>query len=713
MVEKNIQNHIYTYTFQSNLPDGQSFSSLGFTSSDKYEVFITATLSSRKIKDLNTYLSAGIQEVQSRFNAIDLPTLDRMKSAIFQSGDFLANKLLNAKEAVDDVDFSVCIVAIKDKALYVWIDGDLNIRMYRGTDSIIVNDSGKPQFFGSSVIELGDILCIAGNEHVKEQDHNAEQYVLEQDTPRYPAFYLDYQLDQNEAPNTDEAPLESKNNATIAPAYQEEEYGYPAKDHDSSRAPKVPAEKAKQALEGIKANVSDQFQKLKKSGIGNKILESTQKILTGVWGVIMRATSGILDFIYVNVFRKNQHQLRRFQSSPQKKNLQYLLIAVLIISSFYVFFLRDTGSQGSETEASNTDSTSENENFRAAISEQFDVVESAYKTSQFSEFSNALASLETKISEARQADFSDETFLNETLDKAQNYEDTLFKVTRINKATGFNSASEIQGADIVDFSVVGSTIYALDRSNSQVLKSNSSLGFDVFAGTSDLTAMSRMVCSSTECYIIDDEKGLALLSISDKKFTTYSQSLGSAGIGVVEMGYYAPASSIYTFVPSEGKINKYSKSGQQFSNPVQWNKTAGSFGMDTVDITIDGGIIEILKDGTVNRYFSGTKESEPAGIEPATPSLGQDVQISTTPARNPSPNNKDRLYIADSDNDRIAVYDKTPNSNDKYSFLGNYKYGGPEAITFSDFAQIILSEDEKLLYVLEDNTVYALRVDTL
>jgi hypothetical protein len=663
-----------------------------------------------------------------------------MKASIFQSGDFLANYLVESNEQVEDVDFSVCMISFKDDIAYAWIDGNLNIRIYRGDDSLLVNNESKPQFFGSTNVELGDIFSVTYSDLLSEPDANTENYVLENATPSYPTLLLDYQVENKEELDIQpinqieareaEMPImtsfikdeieeldESMRTDDLeidAAQMDEEEYPreeinkFPKINRDTKRVkPKFDFQKIKSSLSNISKSPNTQ-----------KVLQSIKSGINKVFGGLMSATSKVSDFIYAVILRRNSHQLKRFQSSNKKKNLQYLLIVILIITPTYLVFFRGkstTTTPGTKTAVKNS---KDNEQIRNSVQTAFQNVQKIYNTDPISvpSFNQSYTTLKQEIEKARSAGFSDTAYLDSTLKEVQTYENKILKVTEITKVDISYNATTIPNAKIVDFSLNGTDVYAIDQTNAQILKSGQGQDFEVFAkdergADKKLTTMTQITCAENLCYLLDETKGLAVLNLSNKTFSNYS-GLGDAGKGVKEMAYFTSIKKIYTFTPSSGKVLRYDKLGDAFTAPTQWNKDTG-FGGDISDFAIDGSILELSTSGKLRRFASGINDTQFGGIDESTIKLGSRLQVSSTMSPNPAKTN--RLYIADSDNKMIAVYEpvfKEDKSNAilKYNFKGIYKYNGTDGIQFNNFTEIVLSADENALYLLDGNAVHKVTV---
>lgn len=752
-LEKNMptgtpENQILPFYYSSNLPS-KTVLDYRHIQSDGYDVLVLSSLFSKQVKDLEGHLKFALDALTSTFETEKGEILDRMKASIFGSGDKLADFLISKKEPVDDVDYNVCICAFKNGIVYVWIDGNIGVRMYRGEQSLMVNSKGTPQFFGSATVELGDILAIAFAKDLEKQDEHVEDYVLEKSTPDYAGLFIDYQVENShlnieptEVVDNTEKVEEAEEMPEMAPMgstfmnqqMDEEHHAEDMQMNEEDKSLQL-AEMANKRRAGnfdetsnnkvnfndSVNNIKDSFnkfsQKVQDSGVLSKIVEYIKLGLGYIWLGLMTVTSLILDGIFGLVYLKNPHQFKRFQNSIKKKNLQYLLIVVILLLVSYLVFFRgpSTNSNNTANNGNNTNASgNSNASTKAALQSKFDQLHTAYVALNVENFNSTYTSLKSDIAAARDNNFDDPGFLNNLTSQAQSFNDDLYKITPITKIDEAFSAADIAKANIVDFSLVGTDVYAADRANSQILKSDSSTQkLTVFASDTSLTAITHISCLQTSCYIIDENVGIVILNLQTKTFSKFS-ALKDAGKGVKELQVYLIGNTayLYTLVPSEGKIARYSRSGDGLTPATTWNKVDG-FGIGTVDFTIDGGIFEMNANGNLRKFFGGTVDSNVAGLSPSLLPLGTDLQIASTPARNTAPGVINRFYIADSANQRVVVYEKDPNASKQYTFKGSYQYRGSETISFSAFKQIILSEDEKTLYGLSNNIVFRFSVSAI
>jgi hypothetical protein len=712
MLDTNTENRIFPFFFAANVPEHRAINYLNFSSNDGYEVFILSSLYSKHIDTLDQYLNYGLNEVKEQFTSVSLPILDRMKSAIFQAGDNLAKELINAKYEVDDVDFNVGIFAFKDDTIYVWIDGDINARIYRGEHSLLINDKFKSQFNGSASVELGDIFAISHSDNIRYEDSNFEDYVLENSEPEYAALYLDYQIDSLHDLNQKD---EQEESAVPAPTYQSVEKITPMVAHETSNISlddevQEPVSTEEQVAPRASFNASEKLQAFKNSAVTDKVKGGVRKVGSFMMGI----SSSLLDFIYTVILRKNQHQLKRFQSSFQKKNLQYVTIALVLLVSTYFIFSTFTGKTDPTAPVTPTASTKKNDDqTKASIQSELAKLEQAFTGSQVAAFDQSYNSLNQLITSAKSANFQDPAYLTQTSTKADELKFKLYNITPITKVDDifFPNDPALGTVTLIDFDVVGSDIYAIDSAGSRILKSKSSQQFEVFASDAKLTNLKSIACSNTNCFVADATAGLASINLATKA-VTITNGLTSAGVGVTEMAYYSNVNSVYTLNPEGGQILRYARNGERFGAGAKWNKVAG-FDINTVDFSIDGNIFELSNSGVLRKFYSGIIDAAFGGLEESNPKIGSDLQMDMTVARDADANVKNRLYIADSSNNSILVYDKNLNANKKFPFLGSYKYTGTDTVKFDKFQEVVLSSDEQFLYILENNSVYKIRVGNI
>jgi hypothetical protein len=699
---KDKQNHILSF-FTPSSDQNAEFGYLEAMSIDGYYVFVVGSLSSHSITDLKSSLDFGLKQTLQSFNEIDMQVLDRMKASIYEAGDHLAEKLMASGEPVDDVDFSVGIFAFKDDIVYVWIDGNINARIYRNNDSILINADNTSQFYGSTYVVLGDIFGISFTNYIEESDEFFEDYVLEKKRPSYPSLYLDYQVDSGNYPGINATPtLTQEDDGTDVKDYidddLENEELYPVTKDVYSNTESINPELAE-----TKFSSESDIQDKRGPDVIKKFLGPVKIIFFSINSFFLKLTSPLLDLVYKLVLRKNPHQLKRFQASTQKLQLQYLIIFLIFAVGIYFVFIR-----GGDTAATGGQQAKTSQTAKQDIDTEFNKLTQYYNASQVDNFNKSILSLRQKVNQAKSSGFEDNAYLDQVLSQSLEYEDSINKITAITKVDEFYDTSSIAGAEIVDFDIVGKEIFALDKANKQILKGiQATQKFEVFVEDSSFEDLSKIACTTGICYVLDDNKGLGVLSIKDKTLKPFS-GLVNGGKDVKEMLIFT--NRLYTLIPAEQKIMKYDRVGDGLSTPTQWNKDEG-FGLDTEDFAIDGNVFELNNKGELRKFFGGKNDPSYSGLDKVTPPLGSKLQLAMTPARISTSPQNNRTYIADSQNSRIVVFDKS--TDYRYSYAGSYKYRGTDKVPFKEFKDIILSADEKYMYILESNTVYKINVSAI
>ncbi len=706
------QNSIFPVIFNKNLQRDTFFDYRHF-SADGYEVFAVASIYGSNIDSLEDHLDFALKQLEALFIAADSDILERMKKSIFDSGDRLASHLISLGYVVDDVDYSVCIVAFREGVFYLWMDGDLNVRVYRGGSSTLLNKGIKPQFFGSGTVELGDIFAISYNDFLRHEDDSIEAYVVEEKTPEYPIFLLDYQIDDTESSL---------------------DLGTNRLDGLQADVEVHVSDEAKQkvtASDGLVGshNKDNDLKSYLRSLFGNVDIHSAlqqivlllKTFLLKIWQLLMLLSSNFVDAIFRTIYGGNSPRFQRFQSSSAKVQLQYAFALILLISIGYFIFagVSSYNNNQAHNQKNNTISNNEGGNdasLRNEIERRYSALNQLAVAYQLDEFNKKIMEFRTLLESASTQGFKDTEYINQMQTNATRLEDTVYQVAPIAKMDEIFSATHIPNVDIVDFSRVGNTIYALDRANSQVLVSNSATQqFDVFAADPELKALSHISCLQKSCYLVDEEVGIVILNLETRSFNKFS-ALRNAGKGVKEIATYLAGDVvyIYTLIPAEGKVLRYQRVGDGLSRPDVWNKDVG-FGPNVTDIWVDGSIYEISNDGSLRKFYMGNLDpiSSFGGLGLAILPLRGDLQLAMTPPRDPAPGVVNRVYVSDPTNERVVVFDRDLDAQKKLRFLGSYKFRGSGRINFGNLKEIDLSSDEKYLYGLSNNIVFKFAVTSL
>lgn len=777
-----IQQDIYSFVFAETNKPGEFYEGTEFLSIDDKYCYIFVRLTSSQIEEKNNYLNDTLQKLEESFNKNQVETdiFERMKHAIYESGDFLAENLHTNFSDLEDVDYSTSFALFDGNEIYVWIDGSLNMRIYRGEESLVVNeDFSKEQFWGSTIAEVGDIFVLTTNEYIENYDARNEEYVLEKASPDYPSLFIDYQtnpenlseeehhedkgVEENQHEIGEQMP-ENLNEETTAFAKESNNkqtklnklneidnleavadldgHAKPAKEYltdESSYNQAFEPEKEFSTKEKSKSSQSGKSKKSKFAFINtgkeslqnftqNKALQNFggNAKVTGLrlGSVVNSYLSNMLDWVYLNILRKNKQQLKTFQNSQQKIYLKFLIIGLVVVLVSYSFLslISSGGDDPANTEGQGTAQQGDQEanghsQLLAQIQENSNNLQTFFDSANVQNYNTLYEQTLSQIQEYTSN--SDDASGIQTAQKIEQQINTnyyqLNGIEPIDKVDQIYLGESIEGVNISDFEVVGDTIYAVDKGNNQILTSNGNQGFDVFLTNENFTSLNQIIClDNNTCYIDDAQAGIISFNLSTKEVGTHPQ-LESFGVGVQDMGEFRD--NFYTLVPENSAVYRFAttNNGATISTPLgTWN--SGGFDEDTADFVIDGSIYELTQSGELIRYFGGSPttpdSNDYAELEQANPSLSENILVETTEAREANGVNRNRFYIADSDNKMISVYDKDPNLQ-KYPYLGKYMYVGTEAIGFTNFKEIVLSDDELFVYLLEEQNIYRITVDKL
>jgi len=134
-----------------------------------------------------------------------------------------------------------------------------------------------------------------------------------------------------------------------------------------------------------------------------------------------------------------------------------------------------------------------------------------------------------------------------------------------------------------------------------------------------------------------------------------------------------------------GQIIRLTKNGDQLTSPVPWLNNKEDLSK-AVGLDIDGDLYLLKNNGEISKYTKGKKQDfNLAAIEPA---LTQAEKIIISPEQN-------YLYVLDSANKRMAVFDKTG------KFLNQYT-----SEKFNNLKDFRIDEKNKKIYFLNGAVVY-------
>ena len=146
---------------------------------------------------------------------------------------------------------------------------------------------------------------------------------------------------------------------------------------------------------------------------------------------------------------------------------------------------------------------------------------------------------------------------------------------------------------------------------------------------------------------------------------------------------YLPASDGYSLPP---------ESYFPADTPVNLN--------NAVDLSIDGAVYILFKDGRINKYLSGRL------VEDFT-ITGLDIPFNNPVAIYTAPDEEvQHIYVADAGNQRVVQLNKDG------SFVRQFKPLAGEDVTFAHLQNIYVDEIGSKMYILDSNNLYLTNIPT-
>ncbi len=142
---------------------------------------------------------------------------------------------------------------------------------------------------------------------------------------------------------------------------------------------------------------------------------------------------------------------------------------------------------------------------------------------------------------------------------------------------------------------------------------------------------------------------------------------------------------LYLLDTKQGQILRFNRNEQSFSAPYAWSQNNSDL-KEAIDMSIDGNIYVLLKNGEVVKFLRG--EVVDFKLELIDPPLSNPTKIL-------SPIESDYLYILEPENSRIILYDK------KGEFQIQY-----QADNLNNIKDFQVDEKNKTIYFLDNSSVY-------
>lgn len=723
--------NFFTYTTNNDPHISYSYTNFFHNGLD---IIVFAKLSGEYISDLEYYVNLALDKFKEIYTTTESDEiLSTLHKCIIESGDFLASELHNNNEKLDDVDYSVCAIALGFGKIGIWIDGDVNVRIYRGDQTILVNDEKeKLQFYGSTKLELGDLIYVSDTKYLEKPLEDPFSFAYNID-PKFPCLIIHHDeyfatepIEQKFLEITnheDEKETEVVNlnqfeeeNLDSVEVMKSEEY---EEDKTNFKSKEIPNTKTankinpKIYLDTIykyagKIDISDV---LKNSLV---VLKKAIKFITKFY---LNISQFLIEFLIALFYKKDTVVYKRVVQSNKKQKFEILLSLVLALLSIFIIYQLIPKQVNAPTNNVNNTNTNQNTNIsnntnpNEMLKEEIQALVTELKKNQiqsdYTSFSSNLAKFFEKIKKAEELKI-EASFINEKLNEVYSYEETLFNIKRLEKPNLVYLPDD-QNINIIDIAESNGTIYAIDSTNNQILRTNTTTGkIEAFASDSALQKLKLIECSPSECYVIDEENGIAILNLSTRIFRKFTSNatLKSLGQNTNDMKIYqiGNTTNIYLYRKNQNEIVRIQRSGDGFTVPSKWNTDVG-FGQNTSGFAIDGSIYELSSDGTVRRFYTGklVSANEFNGLDNPLGEWKNATEITTNEKTN-------YIYILDKDNSRIVVYEKTlnPNGNKKYQFVESIKIKttNNSPVDISQATDLIITTDGKNLYISQRDIIY-------
>ncbi len=284
-------------------------------------------------------------------------------------------------------------------------------------------------------------------------------------------------------------------------------------------------------------------------------------------------------------------------------------------------------------------------------------------------------------------------YQNETvalLASLQSMEDRIEKITRISNPVEVGDFASVAsslktpamaaiGKDIFTFDPTTNAIYKLNTENKTTsIASQSSQGIGYFRAAVPVTA-DKMILFST------DTPGLALYDTQRGDLLKQEIKLPEGVTNIKSLGVFG--SRLYLLSPEKNMIYGYSKTLAGYEGGSEWLKDKNVSANKAVGMGIDGYIYLLMNDGKIVKMLKGNPvEFKQAAL--------------TKPVQNPTRlliyDGLKHLYVLDSEQKRVIVYDTTGNITNQFVF--------PNAKSLKDIA---IGGKEEILYILDETKVYS------
>lgn len=380
----------------------------------------------------------------------------------------------------------------------------------------------------------------------------------------------------------------------------------------------------------------------------------------------------ISDFL-VKLFHKITNFLKNCMK-PKNRSKTFIAIAILLL----IIFITNIGYLKKINK--NKENIAQTEETIKDMESRYDDASLALMTNDKEKANEILAELSQELNNL-QYDESLNDKVNTLKEKIQEKLDEISNITRL---TSPEYITEGQNLGII--TIKNQNIIAIDTNNNQIFskKDDTSSNLEEIAiiPTSD-GLVKNISQDENNIYIYTDDKKLYFLEDDDLEELSNDDNDWQDSVAMANF-----ADNIYLLDSENGQIYKYTGPSENYSGAEDYIDTNTIDIKESVDLTIDGYIYVLKKDGTIEKILLDQSENiSPIGIPAPSSNLSNPKQIYTN-------ENINSLYILDEN--RIIEIDKNGNYTNQYAFSND----------ITDITDFFIDPDSQTIYILNNNSIY-------
>ncbi|MDD5039957.1 MAG: hypothetical protein PHY34_02295 [Patescibacteria group bacterium] len=232
--------------------------------------------------------------------------------------------------------------------------------------------------------------------------------------------------------------------------------------------------------------------------------------------------------------------------------------------------------------------------------------------------------------------------------------------------------------------LLGNALYTIDPTSKTIFRADIATGTTAsFRGESaDGSLLYGIPVTNTAMLFLTTKNQLGEFSTTNEKFQTAAFTMPNPDVNIMGIGSYE--GKLYLLDINGNQIYRSNKSGNAYSNPVEWLKDDTNL-RNAASIAIDGYIYILSKDGSLTRLFRGARQEW--ALAPIDPALDKADAVWTNAEIN-------NIYITDNNGKRIIEFTKDGKLVNQYT-----------SPAFKDLRGVAVDQKTKKLYVLSDNTI--------